>query len=153
LRRDDLTPVELRNYLVRNISRIHISFVQRHPHLRVRLLALIRKNPDKTVRDLTLPVARKELAIRLPQATLEDVDALFDDFLNPSSPPPEFVSLQKPRFQSHARKPEFRAKIYPSRDSRPRTTRGRIEKRPFSPFEVDRLYFFYEVRSIFHYSF
>lgn len=145
LRRDDLTPTEQRNFLARNFDRLSKAFVSSHPHLRIRVLACSRKTPQKLVRLILRKVLRDEVIKRLQGATLAEVDELLDEFLMPASAIAELRATSKPRFITMTRKPEFRAKQFPERDARPRDPHGRLVKRRFSPFEVDRLYFLREV--------
>jgi hypothetical protein len=148
MRREDLTAYESQLFHHRNIGRFYTSFIKRCPHLRIRLLACVRKNPEKELRTLRRAIVHDEIVRRLQGATLVEVDALLDEFLSLAPAIPELRSKSKPTFKSLRIKPEFKAKQFPERNARPRRPNGWLKKLPFTPFELDRLYFLYENSSL-----
>jgi hypothetical protein len=150
LHREDLNPVELNEFLKRNIDRLFSVLVKEDPRLRIRLLILQRRNPGGRAISYIRSAARSYLQERLRSAALDDVDDLLKLLTSPATSFSEVLSTSKPTFRTYARQPQFSKILFPLRNNRPRyQTSGRLTPLPFASSEVQALHYYLEVRKDF----
>jgi len=146
----DLSPIEQRYFISRNLDRLYSAYVRADPVLRIRVLALHRKQPKSRFEAHIRYAARNSLRETLGRdPSTAGYTSLLEAFVLPLNQISEVHSASKPLFRSFKRAPEYCAIKFPLRDARPRFESGRMKKSPFSSHEVGLLDFLVEAQPIY----